>query len=382
MATQSTTTAPSAAPAAVAPAKPATPMAPAPSAVVIEPAALNDFVELARQSIAGELPATPSADPAPTGQEPSPAEPAPDPAEPSPEPTPTAAGDEPTPDEMANWTEGERKMHAVMLKERQESKEARAELREIREKLAELEKQNKPPTAPQAEPDAPVTQAQPAPSAGDVLADCPTFEAVDARVQSAASVEAQAVRLQNMLLRNGLEPVVEKLKASKVETISGIPIDEASADDIGDFLATVYENARTAQAQAPVRKQWLVNNQNSLQQAVQIIPELADVNSPAYKAAIQLVQQNPLLRHRADWPVVVAKLYLGEQAFLAKAKPAAAPAAKPAARPAARPAPGAPRAAVSALPTADTKSALAQKIADGTATMQEVQQYALADIRA
>ena len=374
------TTAPSAAPAAAAPASPAAPVTPVPVAAATAPTTLNDFAELARQSIAGEVPATPSADPAPTGQEPSPAEPAPDPAEPTPtEPTEPAA--DPTAEEMAGWTEGEKKMHGALVKERTESREARAELREMKEQLAEIQKQIKTPQAQPAEPAAPVTQAPTVPVTGNALADCNNFEAVDARVLQAATTAAQAMNLQNALNRHGVEPVLAKLKASGVEQINGNPIDEASADEVGEFLAAVYEGASVTQAQAPIRKNWLVQNQQSLAAAAQIVPELNDVNSPAYKAAIKLVQDNPLLRHRADWPVVVAKLYLGEQAFNAKAKPAPA-AGKPAVKPAVKAAPGAPRTSVAALPQPAANGALAKKIADGTASLAEVQQYALAGVHA
>lgn len=94
------------------------------------------------------------------------------------------------------------------------------------------------------------------------------------------------------------------------------------------------------QAQAAPRKDWLHKNHASLADAVQILPQLADPNSDAFKAVQAMIQQNPLLRNRADWPVVVAKMHLGQQAWNAITKPATAPVVKPAPRPS-KPAPGA-----------------------------------------
>jgi hypothetical protein len=185
------------------------------------------------------------------------------------------------------------------------------------------------------------------------------------------------VRLQNLLNRNGVEPVVERLLASGVENINGTPVADASADQIGEFLATVYENTEAIKAQAPIRKDWLVQNQQHLLTAVKAVPEFADPNSAAFKAGLRIVQENPALRARADWPVVVAKLFLGEQGFDSKMKPQAAPVPtpKPAPRPTAKPAPGAPKNSVAALPQAGGNDALKAKMANGTATKQEVQEY-------
>jgi hypothetical protein len=118
---------------------------------------------------------------------------------------------------------------------------------------------------------------------------------------------------------------------------------------------------------------------------VQIVPELSDVNSQAFKAAVRLVNENPLLRQRPDWPVVVAKLWLGEQAFSAKqAKPAGAAVApaRPAIKSTPKSAPGAPRTSTAALPQPSSNDTLKAKIANGTATLAEVQAYALSGVRA
>ncbi len=286
---------------------------------------------------------------------------------------------------MTGWTEGEKKLHGALVKERAESREARKELRDIKEQLAELKGKITPPTAPQAEPAAPAAQAPTAPSAAPDLADCTTFEAVDARALQAAGFKSQAVTLQNLLLRNGVEPVAAKLKASGVETIGTTPIAEASADQIGDFLAAVYEGAEMTQAQAPIRKNWLMQYHQSLQEAVKIIPELSDVNSPAFQAAKQMIADDPGVRSKANWPVILAKRYLGVKGFETASKPPpaapvaapAAPVAAPAARPTPKPsAPGAPRTSTAALPQPAANSALKEKIANGSATLAEVQQYA------
>lgn len=384
---QTPTSAPSAAPAAAAPVSPAAPATPAPVAAATEPKTLNDYAELAARSLNGEPPqpaaASPATEPPPAGQEPSPAAAENEPAQPTSEIDSPAAteGEEPTADEMANWTEGEKRLHGALKKERQQSKEARAKNRELEARLAQLETKLTTPPAAQAAPEQPAAQTPPVPVTAEALADCETFEAIDARVQQAATAEAQAVRLQNLLTRNGSEPVIERLKASGVENINGVPVEEASPDQIGDFLDTVYAGARQAQAQAPVRKSWLLQNREHLQTAVQAVPEFNDPQSAAYQAAQRILRENPQLRQRADWPVVLAKLYLGEQGFETKIKPAApaAPAAAPAKaatpRPAVRPAPGAPRTATAAIPQPTASEALKAKIANGTANLAEVQQY-------
>lgn len=388
---KTTNAAATAAPGSTALAKPAVASTPAPAAAVVEPKTLNEFAELARKHIAGELTATPAPEPAAPGQEPSPEPQTIEPAEPSPDPTPEATA-EPTAepqepvagaDDVSNWTEGEKKLHGALEKERAESKEARATVRELKAKLAELESKITATVSP-AEPAAPAERANAAPSAADMLADCPSFEAVDARVMQAAATESQAVRLSNMLTRNGAEPVVARLKASGVETIQGTPIAEATAEQLGDFLERVYDGARMTQAQSGSRKAWLANNQQSLAAAVQILPELNDANSNEYKAAAKIVSENPMLRQRADWPVIVAKLCLGEAVFNAKANAkgnGAAVTAKPAIRPS-RPAPGAPRTATGAIPQASTDDVLRSKIEKGTASLREVQEYARARVAA
>jgi hypothetical protein len=374
--------APGATPGATTPAKPAVAATPAPVAAAAEPATLNDYAELARKSLTGELPASPALEPADSGPEPSPEPTAPEPAEPA-STEPPATGDEPTADEMANWTDGEKRLHGALQKERTESKEARAAVRELKTKLAELESKLTNRPASQAAPETPAAQPPPVATTGEMLADCHTFEAIDARVQQAATYKAEAARLQNVLNRNGTEPVVERLLAKGVTAINGVPVAEASPDQIGDFLATVYEGAELTQAQAEPRKQWLVQNQHNLVEAVKRVPELNDANSEAFKAAQRIMAANPALRQRADWPVVIAKLYLGERIFNTQPTPAApAATAKPAVKPAAKPAPSAPKVSVAALPNPPANEALAAKLANGTASLAEVQAYTRGHIAA
>ena len=379
MSATSTTSASSAAPAEATPAQPVAPVSPAPVAAASEPSTLNDYAALALKSLS-EDPASPAAEPAAPVNEPSPEATAEAPAEPTSEEIDSPLEAEQPADDMANWTEGEKKLHGALVKERQANKEIRAELREMREALAKLQSQPAKP-ATEAEPQSPAEPAPSAPSAPALLQDCHTFEQVDAKAAQAAQTEAQAMRLQNILNRNGVEPVIERLKAGGVDAINGTPIAEASADQIGDFLAAVYEGAKLTQAEAPQRKTWLTQNQQSLMQAVQIVPELNDAKSEAFKAAQRLVQQNPLLRNRADWPVVVAKLYLGEQAFNQKAQPKTAPKAAPA-KPVLKPAPSAPRTSTAALPQASSVDTIRQRIANGTATLAEVQSLTLGGIQA
>lgn len=377
-----TIAAPSAAP-TPATVTPAGTVTPAPVAAAPAPSTLNEFAELARKSLAGELPAAPASAAAESGQEPSPELAAVIPAEPAPELSPDATGDEPTAEEKAAWTAGEIKLHGALVKERAESKVARQEARELKAKQAELESKINALTAPKAEPTVPAAQPSPVSNTGSALSDCQTFEAVDARVLQAATTESQAVRLQNMLNRNGVEPVAAKLLASGVDKINGIPTAEASADDIGEFLAAVYEGSRTAQAQAVPRKNWLAANHKSLADAVEFLPALRDPNSPEFAHARTMVSQNPLLRNRPDWPMLVVKNLLGTKALEALVKPAATPAAAPvkvAVATAKKAAPGASKNSIGALPVNNGSDVIAAKMKNGTATLAEVQEYTRAKV--
>jgi hypothetical protein len=299
---------------------------------------------------------------------------------------------EPTPEEQAGWTEGERRLHGALVKERQARKEAKSELKELRAQLEALQAKlqpnpNQPPTAEPPATPAPVA----APSvAAPVLMDCETFEAVDARVMQAASAEAEAMRMQQTLLRQGYEAVLPQLAAHGYTVQDGMLVDpaknvlgEANEQTVGEFIANVYAGARQTQAQAPVRKAYLVQQAQAWQEAVKILPELANEKSETFQRIAHFARANPVIRQHPGWPVTAAKLYLGEQAWNSKAKPPAergarsAEGGQSAAKPVTPPsAPGAPRTSVSGLPQRSEAEELAAKLKNGTATYADVDRLA------
>lgn len=296
---------------------------------------------------------------------------------------------EPTPEEQAGWTEGERRLHGALVKERQSRKEAKSELKQLREQVEALtaKLQPNPNQPPPAEPTATPAPVAPPSVAAPVLVECETFEAVDARVMQAASAEAEAMRLQQTLLRQGYDAVLPQLAQHGYTVQDGMLVDsaknvlgEANEQTVGEFIANVYAGARQTQAQAPVRKTYLVQQAHAWQEAVKILPELANEKSETFQRIAHFAKANPIIRQQPGWPVTAAKLYLGEQAWNSKAKPAAAAPAsaaptppKPVTPPSA---PGAPRTSVSSLPKRSEMDDLAAKMKNGTATLAEVDRLA------
>lgn len=377
----------------------------APSAAApTPPSNLADFAELARQSIANApapaartepAAAAAIADPTETpvaGQESPPvagADPAADPAavaDPALEPTEETA--EPTAEEQAAWTDSERRIHGALQKERAESKAARAETRALREKITALESKLQTPPATGKPATGQPANGTPAPTAAapsaPALAECQTFAAVDQQVTSAAATEAQIVRLQGQLARNGTEAVAKFLTQEGIKVINGIAVAEADANVLGDFLDAAYAGARTVQAGAAPRKEFIAIQENSWKRASAIAPEINDITSPFHKQVLQIVQTSPELKGRSNWPEIAVKLAMGNEAWNAKAKPAPAAAtaapAKPAAKLTPKPAPGAPTRSGSAAPAQDPATAIQKRIKEGTATLADVQALAKSQI--
>lgn len=372
-----------------------------PSAVVPTPAAvtpsvptppltLADYDKLATASLNGTAetpaPATPPATPT-AGQESPPAEPvaaAPAAGDSSAVQTPGAEAEEiadPTPEELATLNEaGQRALKA----ERQKRRDAREENKQLRARLAELEQKPAPPAEPT--PATPPTPAAPSAETG-TLVDCDTFEAVDARAMQAATVEAAALRLNQTFLREGYAAVLPQLAehgiveqdGKLVHVASKRVLGEANDETVSGFIANVFEGARTAQAQAPIRKTFLAQRAQSFERAATILPQLRDVKSPEYQQIAGLFQKRAELRSLANGPEIAVKLYLGELAWNAKlTKPAAAVPPKPAPTVPPHPAsaPGAPRLSVPTNgPGKDRKTELSAKIAAGQASLAEVDEY-------
>jgi hypothetical protein len=293
---------------------------------------------------------------------------------------------DPTPEELSVLNDaGQRALKA----ERDERKAARKEVRELKAKLAELQKQPapKPPQPVIPDPAAAVPPVVATPSVPTpALADCQTFEAAEARGLAASQTEIQALTLQTQLQRQGAEAVSAQLAQLGIQKIGETPVAEASPEVLADFLGTVIAGAKMTQAQVAPRKRFIATQNASWQAAVQVLPEMDDVKSPVHQQIAAFVRANPNVKAMANWPLVCAKLFLGEKAFNTQAQPAPAKTApaviKPA--PATMPAPvartlhaapGAPSSSAAAVPHSNRLAELSSKLTNGTATLADVDEY-------
>jgi len=283
----------------------------------------------------------------------------------------------------------EQRIYGALQKERQARKDAKTELKQQRESFDALKQEFDTLKAKlNPDPTKPVTPA-PAPAAPIVgsgpLADCTTFEAVDARVMQAATTEATAERLQTILTRQGVGPVVEALKQMNVTQLNGMPLAEASDAQLGDFLTSVKEGAKMTQLSAEPHKRYLVNQANSWDQAKKLLPELlTDAKSARTQQFLRMA--TPAVRAMGPgWPLMVATQVLGAEAAARMSAPVAPPVITPQPTPAPLPtvaAPAAPRVAPASGPQASELDQLRTKMEKGTATDDEVDRYAVLSLRA
>ncbi len=368
-------------------ASPAATAAPAPSA----PAPLTSVKDAVERAIAtarasepqAPTPVEPQATPAETAQE----SPAVDAASASPETVPATepetSPESPETEPAAELSEEEtgadpekllsalRKERALRKELKQQLKEAKAgtpEVQALQTRLAELEAKLSTKAEPQPAPvNVPVT---PPPT----LADCESIEAVNARVMLAAEAESLATNLRLALAKNDVPSVVQRLEAEGFKTVAGVPVAEASEQQLDALLSTLYANARRTIAGAEVRKTQLVQQGASAGRAMELIPELKDAKSDATKQFWAIAEQNPWLKQAGpNWPEVIATQMLGLRAKAAKAatRPAAAPAPKEPIVPK-RATPGAPKTSTAALPPTNEIEALRAKQKAGTATMEDM----------
>lgn len=326
------------------------------------PAALESPAATTPAAPAPEAPVVPPGEPAPTP-----------PAEPAEEA-------EPTPEEQATWTEGEKRIHGALKKERAARKEAREQVKALTEKLEQL-------AAKIAEPK-PATPAATAPAPAAPMSDCHTPDQIAARV-SAAEAEAAAAlvkvdRVNATLNREGADGAREQLVALGVKAIGQTPIEDATATQMAEFLDTaklgIEAKKGEAKAQAKAREQFLVAEAASGQRAAKIMPALLDTSTPEAKAFAQLLTEAPWLRHQGpNWPEIAVTYLLGKQAR----DKASAPAPKPPLAPAAptRSLPGPPARSASALPPTNEYEQAAQRAKTGSATMADLRLMAQAAVR-
>lgn len=386
--------APVATPATATPAIVAAP-ALAPVAIAVpSPLTQADFDKYAADAVMRNLDPAESAAPAPvaaeTGQESPPAEVAP-PAETSPT-ADTEDETEPSAEAQAAWSEGERRIHAALVKERTNRKAAREENASLKERLAALEAKINTPAEPAPSPSEPAPPASsPTPSVPGSLAACRTFDQVDASVMQAVNHKALATELIMNLSSGEVEPVREALKAQGVTRIGHTPIDDATPQEVGRLLVSVQSGCERTIHQAPARKAELGAEAVSFVEAGKILPGLTTKNSEAQKMFINFVNTTPNVRNLGpNWPELVAE---GCANRLARAKATATNGhanGNGAANgngvihqstnppfPAPRSAPSAPRTSAAVVPRKSEKDEIVSRIHAGTASMKDMDRYAV-----
>lgn len=282
---------------------------------------------------------------------------------------------EPTPEEQATWTEGERRLHKALVKEREKAKEARKSLNELKEKLDKLT----PPTPNQ--PNQPQTPAQPV-QPPRAIEECNTPQAVERLAIDAIAMDSTMARLHTALQNNNAAGVVQYLKSQGKDKIDNTPIEEVTPEQLSNYVISVQEGARMIQAQAEPRKRYLHEQAVSWGAAQKLIPELvSDPSGARAQKFVAIVQQNPWLKQQgSNWPIIAAKYLIGDERAATPATPAAATVPTPVPQPTplpvtARPAPAAPRTVHAPAPQPSELDTLRAKLANGTATEAEVDRY-------
>jgi hypothetical protein len=213
------------------------------------------------------------------------------------------------------------------------------------------------------------------------LAECVSFEQVDAQVAEASRIELLTHDLQIRLGREERVEVLAALALENVKEINGVPLAEASDRQIGDFLSAAYKGTRLTQNQAQPRKQYLANEDRAVTEAAKLIPGLKDAASAEFKQFKSIVDANAWVRHAGpNWPVVIAQFMLGAAAATkinAPGAPVKAAVIPPKIEivPAVptRKTPGAPRASGAAIPATTEYEAARGRVQKGTATLADVQ---------
>lgn len=293
---------------------------------------------------------------------------------------------EPTADEQANWSEGEKRLYKALKRERADRKEAKKQTAELKSVVDQL--QAKLATPPVGDPSKPATgadgdrqQAQTSTAAPVVagLAACQDLASVDALVTQASSTETAAFTLLNKV-DSDRAGVDKTLQQHRVTHIGGVPVAEASNEQVRDYLTSAYTGARETVVQADTRRAFIRNRETNWMQAASVMPQINDVKSPEF-AAIAGILKSPELRNRVDGPIQAVRLLLGDRAMTQTLLASAKPAAKPKAA-VVKAAPGAPRTSVAALPQQTEATAIADRVAKGTATLEDMKKYARALVKA
>jgi hypothetical protein len=199
----------------------------------------------------------------------------------------------------------------------------------------------------------------------------------------AVTVESQVLQLQTKLMRQGKDAILPALTKGGVKEINGVPLAEASDDDVAEYLSGVYQGARLAQIQAQPRKQFILQRAASFAEATKVMPEISDPKSERGRRVVEILQSAPELRQRPDWPELAVKLVLGGEAW-GKTKTGTREKAtlpKPVPAPV-KQAPAAPRTSTASVPQPKELEVLSKKMADGSASNVDLDRYAVLSLKA
>jgi hypothetical protein len=249
--------------------------------------------------------------------------------------------------------------------------DARRELEAVKAQLAEF----------QAKAEAPKTgTTQVAPDDDGPLRDLRDPSKITERYQAAQTNIGIANDLLDEIHDNP-DAVADRLR--KV----GIELEEYTPAAMRAYLRAARATEQKVVQEAPRRIEFMRNEQHAQQEALKIMPELADPKSERYQAVQTVVKEYPDLKKRADWAWHAAIYAMGHEVLKAKTKGSATSTA-PAATPAKPKLPAPPRVpgAGSAQPAKATGDqarldALRQKAFGPGGTREDRQAYTEAQLR-
>jgi hypothetical protein len=180
----------------------------------------------------------------------------------------------------------------------------------------------------------PATQSKPTP-------DNPFGEVTDAAeiqriAEQAEATESYVDRLIDDLADDPAS-VERSLRQAGVKLGEGE--DAWSTKAMRDYLRQVRESARVTVKSAPKRLEFLRAEEQSIQQAARLMPELKEEDSEETQMVAQIVANFPQLLQRPDWAIQSAIYVLGKREMQKRTARAPAPATAAAAKPEPKPAP-------------------------------------------
>jgi hypothetical protein len=308
---------------------------------------------------------------------------------PTPIPDPTTPDDdaEPSAEVMAALGDpGKRALQA----EREKRKAATTKLAEAQAEIERLKASTAPQTpTPAAEPpgEVPIPASVPPRGVPTELAQCETFEQVDACRSRAAELAATAMELNTVLATSGLDAALAQLKGNGVETFRGVPVDNLTPEQLAKGLSDTWKAATQTQALADAQKAQIHGQRQSFGQAVNLIPGLKDPKSVQAQTFEAIMAAHPQIKQLGpNWPLLVARQMLGMEAERVRNTPTPPAAPLPVLTPApvaalAASAPSAPRTSVAHVPATSELDGIRERIGKGQVSEADMIRYATAQIQ-